>query len=207
MASLYEVYSTGDDGSYAMYGKYWDAQTFTVGATGHTVTSVKLKLYRKGSPGTVTVSIRATSGDHPTGADLTVGTIDGNSLTTATAGAWYEIALTEYTLNASTKYAIVVRAPNGSTNNYLYWRADKTSPTYTGGNREDSIDNGVTWTTTTLSDFMFEVWGNPAGGPITGWRKLQYYTEPPSTGAFNQLKFASEPPVSGAFNKLLYEGE
>jgi hypothetical protein len=45
------------------------------------------------------------------------------------------------------------------------------------------------------------------GGPITGWRKLQYLTEPPTTGSFNKLRFASEPPVSGAFNKLLYDGE
>jgi len=44
-----------------------------------------------------------------------------------------------------------------------------------------------------------------AGGP--GWRKLQYFTEPPTTGTFNKLKFASEPPVVGAFNKLLYDGE
>lgn len=40
-----------------------------------------------------------------------------------------------------------------------------------------------------------------------GWKQLQYFSEPPSSGAFNKLKFASEPPVSGAWNKLLYEGE
>jgi len=45
------------------------------------------------------------------------------------------------------------------------------------------------------------------GGPITGWRKLQYLAEPPTTGAFNKLRCASEPPVSGAWNKLLYDGE
>lgn len=41
----------------------------------------------------------------------------------------------------------------------------------------------------------------------SGWMKLQYLTEPPTSGAFNKLKFASEPPVAGAWNKLLYEGE
>jgi len=45
------------------------------------------------------------------------------------------------------------------------------------------------------------------GGPITGWRKLQYFSEPPTSGMFNKLRFASEPPVSGAFNKVLYDGE
>jgi len=42
---------------------------------------------------------------------------------------------------------------------------------------------------------------------ITGWKKLQFFSEPPTTGTFNKLRFASEPPVSGAFNKILYEGE
>lgn len=42
---------------------------------------------------------------------------------------------------------------------------------------------------------------------LVGWRKLQYFTEPPSAGAFNKLKYVSEPPVPGAWNKLAYEGE
>jgi len=40
----------------------------------------------------------------------------------------------------------------------------------------------------------------------TGWKKLQYVTEPPSP-SWNKIKFASEPPVAGAWNKVLYEGE
>jgi len=117
----FEYYNTGDDSVGMAYSNYWVAQTFTVGATGHTVTSVKLLLCRAGSPGTVTVSIRATDGTHPTGTDLTSGTIDGNSLTTNSAGAWYEIVLTEYPLSANTKYAIVVQAPSApSGENYLY---------------------------------------------------------------------------------------
>ena len=43
--------------------------------------------------------------------------------------------------------------------------------------------------------------------PTTGWRKLQYFSEPPTSGNFNKLRYASEPPVSGAFNKVLYDGE
>lgn len=42
---------------------------------------------------------------------------------------------------------------------------------------------------------------------LTGWRKLQYFSEPPTVGQFNKLRFASEPPVGGAYNKILYEGE
>jgi hypothetical protein len=59
-ATLYEYYNTGDDASLFLYGIYWKAQTFTPLAP-HKITSVKLKLYKAiGSPGTVTVSIRAT---------------------------------------------------------------------------------------------------------------------------------------------------
>ena len=155
----YEYYNTGDDGSDWIRDVYWDAQTFTVGADGHTVTSIKLLLYREGSPGTVTVSIRATDVDgHPTGADLTVGTIDGNTIGPTTA-AWYEIALTEYMLSANTKYAIVVRLLIGDSLHTVAWRHDGTSPTYADGNNEYSSDSGDTWTSNTAKDRMFEVWG------------------------------------------------
>ncbi|GAJ19661.1 unnamed protein product [marine sediment metagenome] len=50
-------------------------------ATTHKITSVKLKLWKEGSPGTVTISIRATDGrGHPTGGDLCSGTINGNTI-------------------------------------------------------------------------------------------------------------------------------
>jgi len=190
----YEYYNTGDDSFVGVRGVYFKAQTFTVGAVGHAVTSVKLLLYRVGSPGTVTVSIRATDGTHPTGSDLTSGTINGNSLSTDSAGVWYEIALTSYALSADTKYAIVVRAPSGADyNNELRWRYDSTSPTYNGGNREDSDSSGVTWSSNTASDLMFEVWSNSQSnsfivstyGTITGTYTTQYkhtITSSPATG-------------------------
>jgi hypothetical protein len=164
MATLYEYFNTGDDDYWGNSGNAWNAQTLTP-ATAHKITSVKLKLYRVGSPGTLTVSIRATDGSgHPTGADLCSGTIDGNSLTTDTAGEWYEITLgAGYDLSASTKYAIVIRAPSGDAMNRVRWRCDSSSPDYAGGCREESINGGATWTTRTASDFMFEDWGTGGG--------------------------------------------
>jgi len=166
---LSEYYKTGDDSGVSVYGIYWSAQTFTVGTTAHTVTSVKLKLYRVGSPGTVTVSIRATSAGHPIGSDLTSGTIDGTSLNATEPGSWYRITLTEYSLSASAKYAVVIRAPSGNYTipnppekpyaNKLVWMADNTSPAYTGGNCEGSADSGSTWSSYADADLMFEVWG------------------------------------------------
>ena len=160
--TLYEYYNTGDNSAGSFWGNYWEAQTFTVQATGHTVTSVKLKLSRGGSPGTVTVSIRATNVEgYPTGPDLTSGTINGNTLSTKQITSWCEIFLTEYALNANTKYAIVVRAPNGSSSNYLYWWADGSSPTYAGGIWEWSGNSGSSWIGVSSNDHIFEVWGNP----------------------------------------------
>ena len=162
MATLYEKYITGDNGAANIAGVLWDGQTFTP-STAHLISSVKLKWYRFGSPGTITVAIRATSGAVPTGADLTSGTYDGNTLTTATGGAWYEITLdSTYSLLASTKYAIVVSL-GGDASNYLAWRVDSVGGAYAGGQRVHSPDSGVSWVSGSPyngQDFMFEEWGS-----------------------------------------------
>lgn len=161
MTTEYENYDGTENSDLIMYQVYWHAQTFTVGATAHTITSVKLKLWKDGNPGTFTVSIRAVDGSgHPTGSDLTSGTIDGNTFTTDGNGAWYEITFTEYTFLANTKYAIVCRALNGSysPHNDVVWRGVNPGG-YADGNSEQSNDSGGTWSDTGR-DNAFEVWGN-----------------------------------------------
>ena len=158
MPTLYEYCNSGDNAVTQLVGISWKAQSFTP-AIAHKITSVKLKLYRGGSPGTVIVSIRATDAYHyPIGDDLTSGSIDGNTLTTDTAGLWYEIALTEYQLSQGVKYAIVVRVPNATTGNYLYWRFNNTNP-YAGGMMSYSANSGDTWGLNSANDLMFEDWG------------------------------------------------
>jgi len=163
MSQLYEYYNEGDDGDSALGGDIWTAQTFTP-TTEHKITSVKLKLYRLGSPGTIIVSIKATDGNgHPTGNDLCSGTTNGDTLPTDSPYEWREITLGDgYLLSADTKYAIVVRALNGDVSNYIKWRFDTSSPTYTEGNYETSDDGGVSWSDSAsrfLYDLMFEDWG------------------------------------------------
>ena len=158
----FEYLVTGDYISKGIYGDYWEAQTFTPSAK-HKVTGLRLKLFRIGSsPGTVTVSIKATDGSgHPAGGDLCSGMINGNDLTTDTDGAWYWIGLGDgYTLSQSTKYAIVIRAPSGDGSNHANWRCDD-SGEYADGNRESSDDGGSNWYTISGADFMFEEWGQP----------------------------------------------
>lgn len=168
-ASIYESYNTGDDAQGSIYGNRWRVQTFTP-SVAHTISSVRLMLFRENSPGTITVGIRATSGGQPTGPDLCSGTTDGDTLPTGSPYEWREITFTSgYGLSASTQYAIVVRAPTGDVNNCAWWRVDASSPTYGGGNSLYSDDGGTNWIVLT-SDSMFEEWGNPAGaGGAVGW--------------------------------------
>ncbi|KKN74740.1 hypothetical protein LCGC14_0387820 [marine sediment metagenome] len=168
MATLYENYNSGDDEAHASQGNFWHAQTFTTSA-GHTTSSVKLKVYRTGSPGTITVSIRAVDEDgKPTGSDLATGTTDGDTLTTSSIAEWREITfVAAYSLVIDTQYAIATRALSGSSGNTVNWR-DVASGSYTGGRFRNSSNGGTTWGDAfAATDFMFEVWGDPIAPTVT----------------------------------------
>jgi len=170
--TLYEYYNTGNDTIHSMHATSWMFQTFTVGTVGsnqnHSVTSIKLLLYRYQTPGTVTVSIRAVGVDgKPTGTDVTSGTTNGNTLPTSSASAeWREIFLAPYTLSANTKYALVVR-PSEAYPNRLYWLTDDSLSTYTGGDL--GAGDGVTWNVYLTCDGMFEEYGIPVASGICQW--------------------------------------
>lgn len=155
MATLRDSHNTGDDGDNGFYGaNVWVGQTFTASAS-YSITSVKLKLYRLGSPGTITVSIRATSSGLPTGNDLCVGTTDGDTLTTSSSGEWREITFgSAYTLTSGTVYAICVRALNGAIPNIAYWRIE-TVGSYSNG--QSCNYNGSIWAQG-ANDYMFETY-------------------------------------------------
>ena len=121
-AQLYEYYNTGDTSMEGPCAQFWRAQTFTP-QEDHTITSVKLKISRKNSPGILTVGIRSTDGDgHPTGSDLCSGTIDANTITSDSSSDWYEIGLSGSScgLPAGTKYAILSRLGRGDLSEELY---------------------------------------------------------------------------------------
>jgi len=159
MATLYEYYNTGDNDFARTDATTWRFQTFTPDTT-HNISSVKLKGYKDGLPGTLTVSIRATSGGEPTGGDLVSGTYNGDSLSSSSPGAWFEITMTgsSPTLTASSQYAIVVRGANAE-NNSLMWRIN-IGGSYTGGTGGLSTDSGSSWTILSSYDAMFEEYGD-----------------------------------------------
>lgn len=170
MATKYEYFDSGDNTSKNIYGVNWEAQTFTP-SVGHYIASIKGKFWRLGSPGTVEAVIRATASGEPSGGDIVVGTIDGNSFTVDTGGAWYEIFLASpYELTGSTKYALIIRNTGGDSSNRIAWRANNAGG-YAGGNRYWSANSGSSWDTF-VDDFMFEEWSNGAvvggqGGPAS----------------------------------------
>jgi len=158
--TLYENYTINEDNATAIYGNNWLARGFSTG-TAHTVSNISLLLYRTGSPGTVTVSVRLRdSNGHPVGSDLTAGTINGSTFTTDTNGTWYTIEMTpEYSLNGA--YTIVVRAVAGDAGNSTSWRYDE--EWHCGGGchaYKSSTDGGSTWASEYRS-LLYKVYGNP----------------------------------------------
>ena len=158
--SVWESYTTGDDAGTKIYGNVWAGQTFTVSPESHSISRVRLLVYRLGDPGTVTVGIRRVDDANlPTGQDITSGTFDGDNATAGTGGLWQTVTLTEVSLDYDETYAIVVRAEAGDTDNAIYIRVDETTPTYAGGNVVTSANGGGSWTPEAGDDAAFEVWG------------------------------------------------
>lgn len=169
MATKREWYIVDDDDWSEIYGGYHYGQSYTVGNTGDnerfTVTSVKVLIYREGSPGTLDVAIRAVDGEGlPTGADLSTGSIDANGLTISTDGEWREITMSPFVHEPSTQYALTLKALDGGASDTVDWRYDSGGSAYTGGHRL----NGPEWDNWFGEDFMFEIWGTPPVVPLAG---------------------------------------
>jgi len=152
-------YTTGDDALSSFYGDTWIAQNFATSTSSMNTTSIKLKVKRTGTPGAITVSIRAVDGDSkPTGSDLTSGTLDYVDLIADAETGWIVLPLSDYTLSASTTYSLVIRASGGDNLN-KYESRMKTTGTYSGGNNLTSSDAGVSWTTGS-ADLLFDLYGD-----------------------------------------------
>ncbi len=172
--TLFEFYHHSATASGSINGTGWFSQSLTPSIT-HQVTSVTIKAYREGSPGTVTLSIRAADGSElPTGADLASGTTDADTLTTSSAGEEREIFFTAAVeLIAGTQYNIVARAPTGDGDNTFLWLLKNGGATYGAGLAGRSTDSGASWTAQFLfeHDFWFEEYGIEARVAIENYPK------------------------------------
>lgn len=170
MASSLISYLVNDNTVNSSWNPARRAQTFTtVGAI--TVTSIKLKIYRLGDPGTVTVALYATTAGKPSGAAIVSNDFTGTDL--PTSADWYEFDITDTELAASTMYAIVVYCTSLNSSNSLKWRIDAADSTYTGGDFCYSNDAGSNWDIGAGADFMFDVWGETEGGVLVSMHVLR----------------------------------
>ena len=119
--ALYE-YHTASGGTYSVYGTRRYGQQLTVGAVGtnenNTITFLKLRGYRVGSPGAVSVDVYAVDASgFPTGAVLSTGGFNGNAINTTNSDI--TVDMSSYQLAASTQYAFVISAASGDAANYI----------------------------------------------------------------------------------------
>lgn len=176
---LYEYFNTPnpETTSHIIIGRptaeTWHTQSITIGLTGpnenFNITSVKFNLGRYGNPGMLVVSIRNSDAEgKPIGEDLSVGTLDGNIVTTDRINLqWYQINMSPYTLEAGKTYSLVFRCPEGKAWNWLCIEEDDWSYGYNNGiTWYLSSDSGATWSEVAVPepealDFVFEIWGEP----------------------------------------------
>ena len=160
-AVLYQHYNTGETSAYRFTATTWVAQTFTVQIP-HSINLVRIMLNRRGYPGQARLGIwRTDSNGHPTGYDLVATVFDANALIPSPGKEWKALSLPTYYLTTA-KYAMVLRAPDGSSGNDIGWWVDGISPSYLGGNFERGRSPGINWTAMLYYDAMFEEWGSPA---------------------------------------------
>ncbi|MEK6302004.1 MAG: C25 family cysteine peptidase [Acidobacteriota bacterium] len=192
----------------------WFGQTFQPAVTGQ-LTRADIDLFCSGCTGTIpniTVSIRNTSGDLPTGADLATATIPGFS---SGAGGFFPANFTTPpTLTAGTRYSLVLRAvSNPSAGTYAY--VVSTGSPYANGRRVTSANSGGTWTgqTTDVGFVTFMNTGfaasgtqvsslkdaNPAATFTPNWTTLSWNATVPANTTL-QFQVAASNSASGPFN-------
>lgn len=145
--------------TYTLSGANWRGQSFTPSMT-MTIKKVKLLMKRTGTNvGTVTVQIKATSSNLPTGSVLASGTINGNAL--GTSYNWTEFSLgAGANLTGGTIYAWTVDARNASSSSAdIQYGND----IYASGKGCTSSNSGTTWSNWDSAgndqDTTFEIWG------------------------------------------------
>ena len=162
MSTKYENFEANDGTGAIFYGTSWQAQTFAANSS-HVVSSIKLYSGLSGSPGDVTVSLRAVDANgKPTGSDLASKTLAQADISgTGASPVWNEFILdSQYNVVSGTQYTIVVRAPDGSVNNSFVWIGYSSSG-YADGKKTYSDDSGVTWATPSEThDLDFQIWGS-----------------------------------------------
>jgi hypothetical protein len=162
-AFLYEQNTPIATYGYGNYPPYWTGETFQLGSVSHSITSIWLYMKVIGNPnGVVTASIRATTNPtylngYPSGLDLTSGTASDSVL--PTSWAWIQINVTEYQLQANTKYALLVRDSQGTSTTNCSAVGYVQTDSYSSGTMLISSSSGVVFGWYATYDMLFQIVG------------------------------------------------
>jgi large repetitive protein len=200
----------------------WGGQTFTPSVSGQ-LTKASLHLFASGATGTtpnLTLSLRATSGGLPIGADLASTTITGFN---NGADAKYTATFSSpATVTAGTQYALIIRpTANPSPGTYALTRSGTStagSDVYSGGTRVSGATSGTVWsiplTGGVSTDAGFEIFIGSSGASnadlissvkdstpgtlTTAWQSLSW-TSSVAAGGVLQFQVAGSSSSSGPF--------
>ena len=142
------------------------AQTFSAQFT-YNCRSLRLKLSRVLSPGTITVKVYSGVDFPGTGASVLLGTTtaNGDSITTSSTGEWvvFDFGVgNEFAIASGTQYWVLMETPsNGDASNYVKWRID-TSSGYAFGTLYYYFG---AWSFEATQDAMFEMGDTLLGAP------------------------------------------
>jgi bacillolysin len=137
------------------YGNWRVCQTFTPRES-HSGRIFKMRLSRKGSPGTLFVTIyEADENGFPIGDPLAQDSMPAGLITTDPNGYYYRFILNDYVeFEEGTEYAIVLWCSGGNSSNYLRWSATNQN-CYLAGRCAYSFNGGSTWTSYPTWDMFF----------------------------------------------------
>jgi len=122
----------------------------------HNVTQVHVFCKRYGNPGTVNVKIyNADANKKPTGAFLSSGSFDGNTL--GETGEWKEIDVSLYAFSEGNWYVIVFDVPGASSWHYFRWYGTFAN-VYPNAVAVYSNNAGLTWSNSII-DYSFKIYG------------------------------------------------
>ncbi len=197
----------------------WGGQTFTPAVTG-TLVQADINLFCSGCTGTtpsLTLSVRATSGGLPAGADLATATITG--FASGASNFYPAVFASPATLAAGTQYALVIRpTANPSVGNYTLTRSGTQTvgaDVYAGGAQISGGTSGTVWSILLRSgvttDAGFRTYvntgfvsagtqtsslkdSNPAVGVTPRWKSLAWTGSTPAATTLRFQAAASDSP-------------
>jgi len=150
--------TTNNSNTSEIAGANYYGQTFTV-QTGQTrLLGLKMRLYRLGDPGYLTISVRATAAGLPTGPDLYSTVYKTTGIGTSSTGAGYFILFAPLPeLTVGTVYSIVAKTSVGGGSDYIVWQRNSAGG-YANGQAVSSSNSGSTWAAITGEDFNFTLY-------------------------------------------------